>query len=335
VTQDEPQIDGYEVGAVEAWMTDQLPQLRRPFNWTQLEGGHSNVTCVIEDAEGRKVVVRRPPLGELQPRAHDMGREFKVISALWPTAVPVANPYAMCSNPDVTGAAFYLMGYVTGHTGATAWLNTEDQRRIASESFIDTLADIHLLDVEEIGLGDLAPKQGYIARQLRSWYRSWTTSSKASGLDDPRIHTIHEWLAEHEPPEPSPRLVHGDYGFHNLIVGDNARVAAVVDWEVCTLGDALSDLAYIINRWFPEGAPAGWFTHDEIVARYRHRTGADLSQLEYYIAFNYWRSSCILQGVYTRYSRSQKKPTGDFSTFRDSCMQRLSNAAQTVAGLQS
>jgi aminoglycoside phosphotransferase (APT) family kinase protein len=244
-------------------------------------------------------VIRRPPLGELQPRAHDMAREFRVISALWPTAVSVARPYALCLDTEVTGAVFYVMGHVQGRSGSTDWLATPSERSTASGSFIDSLASLHCLDVDAIGLGDLARREHYVARQLTSWYRSWTSNADATGDDDPRVHELHAWLGEHAPDEGEPRLVHGDYGFHNTIVGDGARVAAVVDWEVCTLGPALSDLAFVLNRWTPEGVPAspeGFWSRDALVARYQARTGIALAQLGYRRAFNAWRSACIQHG---------------------------------------
>ncbi|MBV9661011.1 MAG: phosphotransferase family protein [Acidimicrobiales bacterium] len=329
---------GYDVEAVDGWIAANASDLRPPYTWTQLQGGHSNLTYLIEDAEGSRAVVRRPPLGELQPRAHDMAREFRVISALWPTPVPVARPYALCQDTEVTGAVFYVMGYVGGHTGTTDWVPDDEARRRLSLSFIDTVAAMHSLDVDEIGLGDLARKDSYVQRQLKSWYRSWTTSAQAS-YDDPRTHEVHDWLQEHIPAESTPRLVHGDLGFHNLIVGDDARLAAVVDWEVCTLGEPLSDLAFVINRWNPAthgGPETGWLRHDEMIARYEEKTGADLARLPYFIAFNYWRSACIQHGVYTRYVRGQKSHEGvDVDHFRQASEIRLGLAVDAIRSMSA
>jgi aminoglycoside phosphotransferase (APT) family kinase protein len=324
---------GYDIAAVERWVGEHAPGLRPPFEWAALEGGHSNLTCLIVDADGKPAVVRRPPVGELQPRAHDMAREFRVIRALWSTPVPVARPYALCADPDVTGAVFYVMGYVAGHTGSTDWVPDDESRRRLSLSFIDTISALHSLDVDEIGLGDLARRDGFVARQLKSWYRSWTSSAPAS-FDDPRIHDVHDWLQAHAPPESVCRVVHGDFGFHNLIVGDDARVAAVVDWEVCTLGEPLSDLAFVLNRWEPPthgGPETGWLSPDELIARYEQRTHADLGRLAYFIAFNYWRSACIRHGVYTRYVRGQRPADGvDIEVFREGVQDRLSHAVEAV-----
>jgi aminoglycoside phosphotransferase (APT) family kinase protein len=313
-----------------------VPDLHHPLTWKLLEGGHSNLTCMLEDANGDRAVIRRAPLGELQPRAHDMAREFRVISALWPTPVPVARPYAVCLDTEITGAVFYVMGYVQGHGGSTEWMTTPEERATASESFIDSMASLHLLDIDDIGIGDLASREHFVARQLRSWYRSWTSNAAATGEDDPRVHEIHDWLADNAPEETQPRLVHGDYGFHNLIVGDDARIAAVVDWEVCTLGPALSDLAFILNRWGTGAMAEGFWTRDQIIERYVARTGADLGNLDFYLAFNAWRSACIQQGVYTRYARGQKAADGvDVDNFRRGFEGRLTLAASLVAKLKS
>jgi aminoglycoside phosphotransferase (APT) family kinase protein len=327
---------GYDVPAVEKWIESNALDLQPPFEWSQLQGGHSNLTCAIRDAGGKLAVIRRPPLGALQPKAHDMAREFHVISALWPTPVAVPRPHGLCADLDVTGAVFYVMGYVEGHVGSTAWLSDDSERRRLSYSFIDSIAALHMLDVDEIGLGDLARKDGYVNRQLKSWYRSWTTSASDS-FDDRRIHDVHDWLRDHVPAESTARLVHGDFGFHNVIASDNAVVAAIVDWEVCTLGEALSDLAFVLNRWSPAthgGPQSGWPSRHELVERYAEHTQADLEGLPFFIAFNYWRSACIRHGVYTRYVRGQKAADGiDVDVFRQGVHERLDLAVTTVEEL--
>jgi aminoglycoside phosphotransferase (APT) family kinase protein len=338
-------VEGLDTAKIGEWISTNVDGLQPPFEWTRLVGGHSNLTYRVDAAGSRRAVVRRGPLGELQPGAHDMAREFKVISALWPTDVPVAQPFGVCTDLDVTGAVFYVMGYADGRAMATteqmeAWLPTEAERRTASESYVDVLASMHLLDVDAIGLGDLARKDDYVGRQLRAWYRSWTSSAGDTTDDDPRAHEIHDLLQATKPPDGVPRLVHGDYGFHNILVASGGPIAAVVDWEVCTLGDALSDLAYVLNRWATPGReipgrttmPAGFIDADELLARYRERTGADVSMLDYYITLNHWRSACIVQGVYTRYARGQKSSEGvDVEGFRASMEARLSQAAESAA----
>ena len=188
------QAEGYDIPAVEAWIAANTEGLTPPFEWTRLEGGHSNLTYLLEDASGNKAVVRRPPLGKLLPKAHDMGREWSVISSLGPTGFPVPAAYGFCDDQDVTGATFYVMGFVEGRPlhnkeQAIEWV-PEHKRVTMAHSFIDTLADLHSFDPDEIGLGGFAKKEDYIARQVNVWYRSWQASIEPAQLDDPRAHEL-------------------------------------------------------------------------------------------------------------------------------------------------
>ena len=177
---------------------------------------------------GRELVIRRPPQGQLLPKAHDMWREYRIIDGLWPTAVPVAEPIAYCDDRAVAETHFYVMGKVEGealYTAAavTAWLD-EPARRRAGESFVDVLAALHALDPADVGLAELGRHDGYIARQLRTWYGSWTASIDAAGLDDPRVHELHELLSARIPEQGPARVVHGDYGPHNCLFGRDGAV---------------------------------------------------------------------------------------------------------------
>ena len=182
------QTPGYDIAAVEKWLSTRLPALAAPYVWTKLEGGHSNLTYRIDGADGAKAaVIRRPPMGDLLPKAHDMGREWACISALW-GRVPVAEPLAFCESPDVTGAHFYVMGLVEakamyGRADVEAWIPAENRIK-AAESWIDALAALHSLDIDEIGLGDLGKRDGYIERQMKTWYRSWNASVEAAEIDE-------------------------------------------------------------------------------------------------------------------------------------------------------
>ena len=338
---------GYEVAGVTEWIREHVPGLTPPFEWSRFHAGHSNLTCLLQDVTGRRAVIRRPPLGELQPRAHDMHREYSIISGLWNTPVPVAEPLAYCEDPAVTGAHFFVMGFVDGRALPSAadiqrYLPPE-RRQTTSESHADVLAALHSLDPEAVGLGELGAKEDYLGRQLRAWYRSWTTSAEAAGYDDARVHALHEWLAANKPDQGPARVAHGDYGLHNCLIGDDGRVAAVVDWEVCTLGDPLADLAYMLNRWSVDGdgnargpatMPAGFLSRQAMADRYQAATGADLSMLAYYMAFNHWKSACIVHGVYTRYLRGQKSAEGvDLGGFRTMIGGLLEAADQAVSAL--
>ncbi|MDX1383254.1 MAG: phosphotransferase family protein, partial [Thermoanaerobaculia bacterium] len=240
--------EGYDREAVEAWIADHVDGLTPPLRWTRLEGGHSNLTYRLEDGEGRVAVIRRPPQGELLPKAHDMSREWALISALGPTAVPVPRAIAFCESPDVTGAWFYVMGHVEGRplysaADTEAWVPEERRRRLAW-SFVDVLGDLHAVDPDAVGLGDLGKRDSYVGRQLKTWYRSWTSSADAARYDDPRAHELQRYFLEHLPDQGPARIVHGDYGLHNCLIGPDCTIAAVVDWEISTLGDPLADLAY-------------------------------------------------------------------------------------------
>jgi aminoglycoside phosphotransferase (APT) family kinase protein len=338
--------EGYDIPAVEEWIAANVPALQPPFEWTRLEGGHSNLTYRITNAAGAAAVIRRPPQGDLLPKAHDMSREWALISALGPTPVPVAAALGFCETPDVTGAWFYVMGHVNGrpiYSGddAREWI-APAARRTLGESFISVLAALHKLDPDRIGLGSLGKKDAYVTRQMKTWYRSWTSSAEAANYDDERIHRLQQRLTQEMPEQGPARVVHGDYGLHNVLINENAIVAAVVDWEISTLGDPLADLAYALNQWAEpddalpvrDNAPTsigGFHTRDELASTYADRTGADLSRLSYYTAFNWWKSACIVHGVYARYCAGQKSTEGvDLEGLRERIGRYLTLSAQAM-----
>ena len=340
---------GIDLDAVEGWIATNVPDLVGPFTWTRLPGGHSNLTYRIEDRRGSAAVVRRPPMGELQPKAHDMNREYRIIDALWGTGVPVARPYGYCADASVTGQPFYVMGFVDGlPLGSTADADTwlpESARGPVSLSFADTLAALHAVDPVERGIGDLGRHDDFAGRQLKAWYRSWVTFMPDAELDDPRAHELHDLLQAKKPAEGPARLVHGDFGVHNVLVDETGHITAVLDWEVASLGEPLSDLAYLMNMWVePEEvaergptmtAQPGFLRRKDIVARYVERAGSiDEQKLQYFIALNYWRTACIVHGVYARYKRGQKSSEGiDLKRFVWSADLSLRLAARAAARL--
>jgi len=346
------EIVGYEVEAVEAWVSERVARLVAPYTWTRLEGGHSNLTYQIDSADGAfSAVIRRPPMGELLPKAHDMGREWSCIEALWDTPVPVAEPLAFCESPDVTGAHFYVMGLIDGKALYTvedveAWVPIENRQRMA-ESWVDTLAELHSLDPDDIGLTDLGKKQDYVVRQTRTWYRSWNASIEAAEIDNAQIHELHDLLMATVPEQGPATLVHGDYGTHNVMIGRDGRIAAVVDWEIATLGDPMADFGYSFNAWLqpdddlldsaeaPTLAP-GFPNRDEILARYAEKTGRDMSNLPYYLAFNRFKTACILHGVYARYMNGQKAiEAEDLEILRGRVHNSIDRAVSALADLKS
>lgn len=345
------QLPGYDRQAVEAWIQSNLTELKPPLTWTQLEGGHSNLTYKLVDEQGNIAVIRRPPLGELLPKAHDMSREWALISALGPTAVPVPPALVFCNDTDVTGAHFYIMGFVDGHPlynsrDTEQWLPEESRMKFAN-TFIDVLAALHALDPDAVGLGDLGKKDNYVGRQLKTWYRSWLASAEPAKYDDPRAHKLQEYFLANIPEQGPARVVHGDYSVHNILTTPEGGIAAILDWEISTLGDPLADLAYALNQWpdpsdslpvrleVATSAP-GFPGRNEMAKWYAERTGRDLSQLDYYYGFNRWKSAAITHGVYARYMEGKKSTEGiQLDFLRRSIEHSLKLSEQAVARLES
>jgi len=326
------EIEGYDVQAVEAWIEANCEGLQPPFDWLRLEGGHSNLTYSLTDQNGNRAVVRRPPMGELLPKAHDMHREFTIISGLGPTDVPVPIAYGYCESPDVTGAHFYVMSQVEGRALFTKEDADEhiplEHRGNVGMSFMDVLASLHAVDPDEVGLGELGKKEDYVGRQIRTWYRSWQASIEGADYDDPVLHELHDLLQGRIPEQGPARVVHGDFGLHNNLWSPEGEIMAVLDWEISTLGDPLADFAYALNSWAEptddlrstqEGPTLaeGMVGRADLVDRYADRTGADLSDLPYYVCFNHFKTACIIHGVYARYMQGQKSTEGvDLELYR-------------------
>ena len=323
-TGDDDRVVGFDPAVIDAWLPT-VTDVVLPITWARLAGGHSNLTYLLTDANGRELVIRRPPQGELLPKAHDMWREYRIIDGLWPTQVPVAEPISYQDDRDLCEVHFYVMGKVDGaalYSGeeVRAWLPAGARRR-AGESFIDTLAALHAIDPTDVGLAELGRPDGYVARQLKTWYGSWTASVPYADHDDPRVHDLHARFSASIPEQGPGRVVHGDFGPHNCMFAADGNVTAVLDWEIATLGDPLADFAYSINAWVEPGdagvygadpptALPGFPRRDELIARYAAATGADLTNLAFYRAFNAWKTACILHGVYARYRAGQKSTVG-------------------------
>jgi len=308
------EVRGIDVEAVTRWFREHITGVQPPLSFSLIAGGHSNLTFKVTDAAGHDYVLRRPPLSHVLASAHDMGREHKIISALWPTPVPVPQALGFCADPTVNGAPFYVMAFVDGvvlHDAEIARQSLgEPQRRATGESFVDVLSDLHDVDVDAVGLGDLAKKQDYIARQLKRWYGQYQ-QSKTREL--PAVDRVHDALKARIPPQGRASVVHGDYRLGNCITETaKGQIVAVLDWEICTLGDPLADLGYVLATWTQStdpvagtpGAPSlapGFPNRDEVLERYAKRSGRDLAKIDFYVAFSMWKSACIIEGVYARY----------------------------------
>ncbi|HWW43454.1 MAG TPA: phosphotransferase family protein [Acidimicrobiia bacterium] len=311
------EVEGIAVNPVSEWIDAHVGGFRGPYRFDLVAGGRSNLTFIVTDASGRRCVLRRPPTSHVLPTAHDMGREYRIIHALGPTAVPVPPALGLCTDEAVNGRPFYVMGFVEGHVlrdDATALeAFTPDERRIAGEHLVDVLADLHAVDVDAVGLGDLGRKEAYIERQLKRWYGQYQQSAALQGRSVPAVDEVHDLLAGRIPPQGPASVVHGDYRLDNTVIGADARVAAVLDWEICTLGDPLADVGQLMVNWVEPGdtfvplghAPTlapGFPSRVEVQKRYAARSGRDLSNLDFYVAFGYWKLACILEGVFSRYA---------------------------------
>ncbi|MFI5316843.1 MAG: phosphotransferase family protein [Myxococcota bacterium] len=344
------EVRGIHQRRVSGWLAANVAGATPPFEFALITGGHSNLTYKVTDAAGELFVLRRPPLGAVLATAHDMGREHKIIAAVGRhTAVPVAPALGLCQDNEVNGAPFYVMKFVAGHviTDATtvARLFTSEQRREVGESLIDVLARLHRVDPDAIGLGDLGRKDAYLPRQLHRWRTQWE-NSKTREL--PAMEEVHEALVAMLPPQKDAAIVHGDYRLGNCITGDDRQIKAVLDWELCTLGDPMADIGYLMNNWAEPGevggsaaaaaspsAAGGFQTRAEILAKYTAKTGRDVSNVDYYRAFQYWRLAAIVEGVMARYLKGVMGGNADTKAFRAQIDGLAASALTLVRSLQA
>jgi aminoglycoside phosphotransferase (APT) family kinase protein len=313
---------GLDLVAVAAYLADRAPglEMAEPLSATLIAGGLSNLTYELRDADGRAWILRRPPLGHVLPTAHDMRREFRVVSALYGT-VPVARAYVLCEDPDVIGAPFYVMEKVEGvvlRTRSQCAALTPQQTRSASESLVDVLAALHTIDPGAVGLSDFGSPDGYLYRQLDRWGRQYASSQsrEIAGLFE-----LGDGLRAAVPVTQRSTILHGDYRLDNAMMrisGDEAAVAAVFDWEMSTLGDPLADLGLLLTYWEDPGHPAkeilsasgggltiheGFLNSRAIVERYQAATGLILDDLDWYVAFSHYKLAVILEGIHYRHEQ--------------------------------
>ena len=306
---------GIDLDRVTAWLQAEVGGVRPPFRFQLIPGGHSNLTYRVSDAAGAAYVLRRPPLRGVLPSAHDMAREHRIIAALAATPVPVPAALGLCEDPAVTGAPFYVMAYVDGAVPsdeATVVAAFDEQARAAAaDSLVDALVALHGVDPDAVGLGQLGRREGYLERQLRRWKRQ-LEQSRTREL--PVLDEVHRRLEAAVPAQVGPaRVVHGDYRLDNVILSPAGRVLAVLDWELCTLGDPLADVGLLLVYWAEPGDTAlplgtaptrlpGFPPRAALTAAYAVRSGRAVDQLDYYVAFGYWKLAVILEGVYARYT---------------------------------
>jgi len=309
---------GIDAARVARFFEQHVPALGSPLRFELISGGRSNLTYLVTGPGGR-CVLRRPPLGHVLPTAHDMAREHRVLTALADTDVPVARPLALCSDPEVNGAPFYVMEYrpgvVANERMPHGFAEEPEVRRRIGLALIDVLARLHRVDYAARGLADFGRPEGYLERQVRRWSQQWEKSKVA---DAPEIDELIRRLLPALPASPPPALVHGDYRLGNVALdpADPGRIVAVFDWEMSTLGDPLADLGYTLIYWGEVGDPPeermpgsfqavtaqpGFPTRAELVAEYAERSGTAVDHVDFYQVLALYKLAVISEGIYARY----------------------------------
>jgi aminoglycoside phosphotransferase (APT) family kinase protein len=284
-----------------------------PLHASLISGGRSNLTYSVGD-DAHEWVLRRPPLGHVLPTAHDMAREHTVLAALADTDVPVPRTLAFCSDDAVNDAPFYVMDKVDGvilRTPAELTALSGDEARRCSEGLIDVLVAIHAVDYRAAGLAEFGHPDGYVERQVRRWGEQWERSKVN---DVPAIDELARRLRAALPESPPPTIVHGDYRLDNtmLAADDVGKIIAVLDWEMATLGDPLSDLGLFLVYWGRDqsnlggaartmGSTDGFLSREEVAERYASASGRDVSQLDFYEMLASYKLAIILAGIHARY----------------------------------
>lgn len=309
------QLDWSKLSAYLAEHLEQPATSNQQLLVEQFPGGHSNLTYALQ-LGGRELVLRRPPFGPVPPRAHDMAREFRVLDAVHPHFPLAPKPYLLCEDRSVIGSVFYVMErrhglIIRGDEPA----GIEPLRRRISASVVDTLADLHAVDIAAHGLDSLGKAAGFVARQVRGWTERWH-GSKTS--DVPEMEWLAHWLEERVPADPArPTLVHGDYKLDNVMldVEQPDRLVGVFDWEMSAVGDPLVDVGILLCYWIhavsDDTATAGvtkrpgWFTREEILARYAERSGRSVADIAVYEVFAVFKLAVVAQQIYARFVRGQ------------------------------
>ena len=301
-----------------AYLRDHL-DVRGDVEVEQFPGGHSNLTYLLRFGD-REFVLRRPPFGPVPPRAHDMAREYRVLAAVHPVFPLAPRPYLLCDDPGVGGFVFYVMerrrGVIIRFDEPPELRDRANVRRTISAAMVDTLSDLHAIDVREHGLDALGKPSGFVDRQIRGWTERWH-GSKTS--DVPEMEQLALWLARRTPDDPQqPALVHGDYKLDNVMLdGHLDHLVAVLDWEMSAVGDPLIDVGILLCYWIhiagdsPDDAIAtvtarpGWFRRDEILERYAKRSRRAVDDIAFYEVFAVFKLAVVLQQIYARYVHGQ------------------------------
>jgi aminoglycoside phosphotransferase (APT) family kinase protein len=333
-------VPGVDVVSVSRWIGDHT-NMKAPFSYQPIPGGRSNPTYLVRDGHGDMIILRRPPLGQVLATAHDVSREYRIISALRSTEVPVPVALGFCDDLEVNGAPFYIMSFIDGQvvsdpSGAT--LGPGVDRSHIGQDLVDVLVALHAVDAEAVGLRDLGRRDAYIERQLRRWQRQLESQDD---LGYASLRTIHDMLHKSVPPQQGCSVVHGDFRLGNVMLGPDGLVMAVLDWELATLGDPLADVGWLLHYW---PGPADWtsdglergtvtpdvMTRADLLDHYAQRAGRDVTAIMFYVAFAQWRSACILSGVYARFKVGAMTVSDDAVGSINSTIEGLAQSAYGV-----
>ena len=334
---------GLDLGRLRAYLDEHQPGFATGELAAEVVvGGKSNLTYILGTGD-RRWVLRRPPLGHVLATAHDMTREYRVMTALGATTVPVPDTHFLCTDPDVIGAPFYAMEYVDGaiyRRGSDTTSLAPARAQAIADALVDVLADLHDVDPATVGLADFGRPEGFMARQLKRWHTQLDASRSRSlpGMDE-----LADALAADVPLSGPAGIVHGDYRLDNVIVGSDDRVSAVLDWEMATLGDPLADLGLLLVYWGAlaglPGAPissavdpaVGFPSGEELIARYAARRSVDLTRLPWYVAFGFFKLAVISEGIHYRFTAGQTVGAG-FEHMGDVVVPLVAKGREALAG---
>jgi aminoglycoside phosphotransferase (APT) family kinase protein len=291
---------------LEAYLQGRVEGAEQGIEIEQFPGGHSNLTYLLR-CEGREYVLRRPPIGPVAPKAHDMAREYRVLEKVHPAFPAAPKVYLLCEDVTVIGAPFFLME--RRHGIVLRGRSPDIDAARVSRAFLDCLVELHNVEIEPNGLAQLGKPEGFLLRQVQGWAERWR---RATTDDAPKIEANIAWLAENIPEPLAPTLVHNDFKLDNLMLTkDLGRVSAVLDWEMTTVGDPLADVGLSLCYWTfgaaggPDLSVAGWYSRDEFVHNYAQRTGRDVSRIEWYEVLGVFKLAVILQQIYYRWKIGQ------------------------------
>jgi aminoglycoside phosphotransferase (APT) family kinase protein len=331
--------------ALAAYLRGKLDGSDNPLTVRQFGGGAANLTYLLGYGT-HEYVLRRPPLGPVAASAHDMGREYRVLSVLWRAFPYAPRAFLFCDAPTVIGAPFFVMerrqGVVVRRSLPDVFAGQPDAPRRMSEALVDALATFHAVDYAALGLADLGRPEGFVTRQIEGWYRRWGAARTA---DLPDMDRVYDWLRHNVPPSTAVSLVHNDYKLDNVMLAadDPGRVVAIFDWDMCTLGDPLSDVGALLTYWTEPGDPpylqatammplgGGFLSRDELVARYAERSGRPVGDIAFYHALGLFRLTVIVAQIYIRYARGQTQDAR-FAAM-EPMIPLLARRAAEVAGL--